>query len=1645
MSEIPTVNQQTIEWGFHQQPRIHIGMQTVYSCFHISQDNYIAITNKSVVLFQPGRIRETLNLSLSSAVYIPDQEIIIGMSAGRSQFYVLHPNELQSILAESIATGQIGVFKMYYAQKSHVLISIGEDIRFWNFSVEVSTNKLVSATAKCEFTLRAKLNYNFKGNFLSAPTFSPEEELLALQKESGFVGYNVDGEQVRFFAKTISPARICTDYFPEQGHFMTADCINGLCLWNRFSAPIGKVLIGDSSVCYCSFLDDEYVLLITERLDVYIVDIIINTVYFCMNIEEKPSSILLHKNTLFFDIFCSMHNGIDHYIIDLPFRSWLKGVVDCTAMRLVPKIGKAPRLIVETKNAYITFITPKGPYKLTTSSSPEALSINQCYYDRGILGDPTDDTDNMLVAEGTGVLDNFETNSIPCKGIASLKGQYIAIWFFNASEGPTYVAASRFGDIMYIDRKNFKITKRVLINADRVEYAIGENVYNTFIIFSKTQIFRFDVDTATVIDTIDMKMPSKVEINGDIMCMGYPDGFLTVFQIFQSGLKKKSRDDAQHHKDQITGISIRDNIIASVSDDCHLMIWNYRLDMLCSILLPVPLAGVVIVNGYRDVIVGTGTNLMIIHGNYLFDGPPVPEDTVFDSYCRLDDALYEKYIKKNIEIEEIPVVMQETRSPRRVRKLKINTLSSMHSEPEETAKEVKKSDQKEDVEMTDEEKAMMLAEMSNLTENLDNPQQKPPINNQISNNQTVTHQPTEEEDKNEEDQTDDAQNNAQTPQKVHKKKKIIKKKRHRQSSEMETAEETPEVHVLGQRKSTRRQISKTASGTEINIDGLSSRPEIKRKTQKVTQRIRHPSSVSEDTLSETMSETEDSVASNSILGTIEEEKENYFWKEGEVKNNSNTKSDKNEVNSESEISQNNDSNTTQTKSRRKSKKSPTKSSKSSKSKKNQKIKKEKKKKVTKKVKKINKDGVEVEEEEEVSEYIYYSDEESENNKIDRNSVADDEETNSNTSESVRIEGNELQNPNSSNNSENNSNNLAKSSSKHLNNHKLVLNQKGELGFYDENGKFLKILQEYKAFKNEKGEYGFYDASGHFIKCPDGKLVQNEKGEIGFFDENGKFVIYNMKNGLMYGPKGKLGILDANGNFVESKDSKIVLNEKGEKGIYDQNGNFVLLNGPKHKPGDIGFYDVKGNFTKMPEGKLVAGNDGEMGFLDDQGNFVKIPQGGLQVGKNGEMGYFDDTGKFVKLRTNSQRKGIVDKDGNFVPFLAISDNQNNNSEKTQVPMPRVKSEGGIRNKYEKDTVKDGLVKGPNGDYGIIDENGNFIASSEGKIVLNDSGERGIIDSNGVFHKLPQGKGPFVNEKGEVGFYDKNGYFVTLDHGKLSIGPNGVLGTYDENGIFIECPDVKLIVLDNGAKGYYDSKGNFIILVHATNKIPCEGYSSQHRSQSTTTYHRKSYRFSSTSRSKSPQRIYWTPDVIPPNIVLDRNVAIQRFLDGDLRFLQCIKNFQVMDGRLNLNIFEYIETQRLKTVPQSGFFNFENSVPQRKISPKIPYSADSFSTPRSENYKRIMTANYRYNNTEEVDGFYSPREPYYDRISSVPCSPRARESPVSTPKTPGVFTPRARRNSGRIVIPFNGTTPVSQLFPSSSYSPLIVKRFVRIPKL
>ena len=173
---------------------------------------------------------------------------------------------------------------------------------------------------------------------------------------------------------------------------------------------------------------------------------------------------------------------------------------------------------------------------------------------------------------------------------------------------------------------------------------------------------------------------------------------------------------------------------------------------MCRIKLPIEITSVAIINGYRDIVVSTKQDLMVIPGRTIFKSPPEPEDPLLDNYCKLEDDLYRVLKLKMGEIvEDESPTKQKKRRRRRV--WDNMPLSAMDYTDFVDSMETDDKKEKKDEEMTEEEKAAALAEMSGMTDtftktNFQRPPTPPPPKEEP---------PKEEEEEKAEEETKEAE------------------------------------------------------------------------------------------------------------------------------------------------------------------------------------------------------------------------------------------------------------------------------------------------------------------------------------------------------------------------------------------------------------------------------------------------------------------------------------------------------------------------------------------------------------------------------------------------------------------------------------------------------------------------------------------------------------------------------------------------------------------------------------------------------------------------------------------------------------------------------------------------------------------------
>ncbi|OHT09234.1 hypothetical protein TRFO_21984 [Tritrichomonas foetus] len=647
--EPPSVHKSSIHWGIHHKHKISFGTSTVYSCFPINRSEFIAIMSTSLVRFEQTIIKETAKLNLSTAIYVPQNNIIIGVSATTSEFIFIRPYDLSHPIYTNVRTKQIPTFHIIYSSQSSILITAGKNIKIWDLKCVLPSRNIISIPPVIEINLRTEINDVHELDLLNDPIFDYKNEYLIIPRSTGFNAYNKDGQFVKQMTKLPTPPRTAATYRTENTCFITVDQLEGVCEWSTNGSLVQRSTIGNTSVISCKLLNDSFLLYLDSKNCLYLYDIRSLRLFLCKQLSEKPISmhVFLDPNP---GIAVCIESTIDIYNIVIPWELWTPTMMKPKAISWCPRRDRAARVLVHTYNEYVYFISPKTALPVTSASPSTPIQMIAAYYDRGLSAKEQRDQLFMVLCDGKLVIST--TSSNPCEEITTIDARAASVFDCFLENELYYCVVTISGEIIIHDYNTFEPVKRFAVATGNVFFARYEKQQGTILLFYDQEIIRYDIKSSKTVSRYQLVNGSIYDYKDQLTLVGYKNGKIAMIVHDEIEMRNLTNEDAIFHTAEITGFAFGKNFFISVSADQQMKFWSFAGANIMTLLLPLPLYSVEVLNGKRDIIVGTDKEIMIVEGKKIFDEEFEPKDELLDNYNEKNDELSEDGISPLKEQEE---------------------------------------------------------------------------------------------------------------------------------------------------------------------------------------------------------------------------------------------------------------------------------------------------------------------------------------------------------------------------------------------------------------------------------------------------------------------------------------------------------------------------------------------------------------------------------------------------------------------------------------------------------------------------------------------------------------------------------------------------------------------------------------------------------------------------------------------------------------------------------------------------------------------------------------------------------------------------------------------------------------------------------
>ncbi|OHT10442.1 hypothetical protein TRFO_20243 [Tritrichomonas foetus] len=267
----------------------------------------------------------------------------------------------------------------------------------------------------------------------------------------------------------------------------------------------------------------------------------------------------------------------------------------------------------------------------------EKESINEFRIEENELDSNLLKRDILFFVLENGIVLGFNSSVNPCEEIFSLdlKAHFLLIIHYNGRW--CYAAISENSYLSIYDYHTFALIERLKVSYHKVINAFYNAEFQSIVfVFEETTIL-FSLLTKEIVDEVEINGCSNVEHFGDLVRFGYESGHITTLYI-EDGRFSPNITDYRPHYEPITSFSFSTDFWLSSSVDSKILVWNYFDENVVVIKLPLPIFSCCLMNGKRDILLSTETEIMKISGYSVFYEQD-DEDEEIDNFDKLSDFL----------------------------------------------------------------------------------------------------------------------------------------------------------------------------------------------------------------------------------------------------------------------------------------------------------------------------------------------------------------------------------------------------------------------------------------------------------------------------------------------------------------------------------------------------------------------------------------------------------------------------------------------------------------------------------------------------------------------------------------------------------------------------------------------------------------------------------------------------------------------------------------------------------------------------------------------------------------------------------------------------------------------------------------------
>lgn len=653
-----------IDFGIYEDFSITFNTGNITNIFPLNHRECIASTSKEIIRFERKIIKARYPYTFSSCFVVPDTEFIVGVTFKYGTFTVFKLSDVSEPLLKDYQTNHHGIFHMFYSHKSNSIITIGSGIRVFTLRIEYPDKKIRISNPKVLFTQRSSFANDYETTILTPPPFDPETELIYLPTSNGICPFTLDGKQLTSYTRIAATIKTVYTFNRHTKELLTYDTTDGMSLWGPSDNLICHFSTAGSSLIAMLFVDEENVICFNSFNSLFYLNTKTGRTFHCISLQQRPTRLFLVHVQNQPVLFVCFGNSMKALKVVIPWKVWNINVKETVSIQRCNKFFESARVLVAMRGSFVKLYTPKSGEKVTVATPKLAVNSSSFFYDRGVFERyvfnkeklefsmkiektlPGGSRDVLFVVLENGRIIEFNTTVSPCEEVMSVKTKATFMTICRYNEKWCYAVCSPNSDLYILDYQNLKETNHFTVVNDRLlKFFYHYESESIVMIFSRKTIL-FDLKKGQIGDVLSIEGNNVTSLFANMLKYGYESGYIAHVEIENGKLIATDKNGMQRpHSEAVSCFSFSLCFWISVGVDGKVIFWNYANEKIYQLSFPIALRVGAIMNGKRDVLVATDSEIMIIEGCSLFNKNDVDREiSEIDNFDRLNDNLSSEVI-----------------------------------------------------------------------------------------------------------------------------------------------------------------------------------------------------------------------------------------------------------------------------------------------------------------------------------------------------------------------------------------------------------------------------------------------------------------------------------------------------------------------------------------------------------------------------------------------------------------------------------------------------------------------------------------------------------------------------------------------------------------------------------------------------------------------------------------------------------------------------------------------------------------------------------------------------------------------------------------------------------------------------------------